>query len=307
MRSPRPVKRNMILAACFTAVNLWQFIVLPLFFLPASELWLLTLIPLAFLSNSLWFLMHEAVHNNLVSGREWNEMYGRVLAVGFGAPFEVLRFGHLMHHRFNGELFDRPDLYDSSKTSRSKAIIAYYTNILGGLYAEELFSFFIFFLPKKAIHALVERFFKSSASEAERKLGEQAERMLLTDVIIHYVRIQGGVFFGLLALSMFLYGALWYLPLLILAARAFFISFANNLPHYATPDNDRNYGLNLSMPGWMHVLYLNFYHHRAHHHDPLVPWSGLPASLREKGMDFEKSILAASLAQFRGPIAVDKS
>lgn len=304
MQRNRPIKRNLALATGFTLVNLWQFIVLPLFFLPQSPLWLITLIPLAFVSNSLWFLMHEAVHNNLVSGREWNLFFGRVLAVGFGAPFEVLRFGHLMHHRFNGETFDRPDLYDPAKVSRARAAVSYYVNIMGGLYAEELLSFFIFFLPRPAIEKLVDRYFKSSEKQAERKLGEQAERMLVTVEAVRSIRIQGIVFLGILALSMFLYGAFWFVPLLILALRAFFISFANNLPHYATTDRDRKFGLNLSMPRWAHLFYLNFYHHRTHHHAPVVPWPDLPDEFKKKRMAFDRPLLNAALAQFRGPLPV---
>jgi fatty acid desaturase len=182
--------------------------------------------------------------------------------------------------------------------------VSYYANILGGLYAEELLSFFIFFLPRPAIEKLVEKFLKSSDNEAERKLGEQAERMLVTDETVASVRVQGLIFLGILALSMFLYGALWFMPLLILAARAFFISFANNLPHYATTDRDRKFGLNLSMPRWTHLFYLNFYHHRAHHHSPAAPWPGLPGEFGKKEMSFDKPLIAAALAQFKGPLPV---
>jgi fatty acid desaturase len=105
----------------------------------------------------------------------------------------------------------------------------------------------------------------------------------------------------MLGLSMVLYDVLWYVPLLILAVRAFFISFANNLPHYGTANDDRLYGLNLSMPRWAHHFYLNFYHHRAHHHEPLVPWTGLPDSFRDQGMEYDMPFLSAALAQFKGP------
>jgi fatty acid desaturase len=303
MPQAKPVKLNLVLVTLFLAVNAWQFLILPLCLGPGRAWLMLTLIPPAFLSNSLWFLMHEAVHNNLADGPRTNERLGGLLAVTFGAPFDVLRFGHLMHHRFNGERFDRPDLYDPERQSPVVARVRYYANILGGLYAGELASFFVFFLPKPMMRAVLGRVFRNPAGEAERKLGEQAHRVLLADRAVFRARIQGAAFFSLLTLSMILYGELWFVPLVILALRGFFISFANNLPHYGESGQDSGAALNLKLPRWAHAFYLHFYHHRAHHEKPLVPWTALPESFARMNMGFDRPFLAAALAQLKGPIA----
>lgn len=297
---------NLVVAAALLAANAWQFLLLPALFLPENPWWLLTLVPLALISNSQWFLMHEAVHNMLLPDRRWNEKLGKAVSVAFGAPFEVPRFGHLMHHRFNGALVDRPDLYDPQKTSKFRVAVSYYGNILGGLYLGEFLSAGLFFLPKGKIRNFIRGNYASAEEEAKSKIGEQAEKMLLKDETVRSIRVQGAFIYGLLIASMLLYGAYWYAPLLILLVRAFFISFANNLPHYATTNQDPKYGLNLSMPRALHLFYLNFYHHRAHHHAPIVPWTNLPETFWDKGMAFDKPLLAAALAQFRGPMTHDR-
>jgi len=54
---------NFTLAACHTAVNLYQFVILPVWLLPLDFRWAWTLLPLAFLNNPYWSLIHEAIHD----------------------------------------------------------------------------------------------------------------------------------------------------------------------------------------------------------------------------------------------------
>jgi len=43
---------DLVLGGCHTGVNVFQFIILPLWLLPLNSTWAWTLVPLAFLNNS---------------------------------------------------------------------------------------------------------------------------------------------------------------------------------------------------------------------------------------------------------------
>ncbi|MEA3127302.1 MAG: hypothetical protein QOD67_4321 [Caballeronia sp.] len=101
----------------------------------AQALWLG--VPLVVLAPTHWGPIHEAIHGQLLPRRQLSESAGRVLAIRFLLPFDAVRFGHLMHHRFTREPYDRPDVNDSS-SNRVRARIHYYARLLGGLYAAEL-------------------------------------------------------------------------------------------------------------------------------------------------------------------------
>jgi fatty acid desaturase len=70
--------------------------------------WGLLLVPLASTHHTLWSLVHEAIHGTLATPSRLNERLGRLLAVLHGAPFAVLRLGHLLHHRHNRSAWMQP-------------------------------------------------------------------------------------------------------------------------------------------------------------------------------------------------------
>ena len=63
----------------------------------------------SFVANTLFSLMHEAVHGYLFTNRKMNERVGQILAGFFPTSFTFQRFMHLGHHRRNrtdAEMFD---------------------------------------------------------------------------------------------------------------------------------------------------------------------------------------------------------
>ncbi len=300
-----PKTVNLIIAAGFVLLTAYSFLLLPLLLLPASPWWLLTLVPAAFSANTLWYFTHEAFHMNMHPNRQWNDAMGRVMAVCFGAPYDLVRFGHLQHHRFNGALFDRAELYDPEQTSRRKAAISYYWNIFGGLYVQEFLTYFVFFAGRRVVIFFVRKLL-DSADEKQNALRELALKQLATDAAVRRARMEGAAFFALLFLGLWAYGPYWPALLGFLAARGFLVSFANNLPHYDTPASDVRYGLNVQLSAPLSWFYLHFNHHRQHHHSPTTPWLHLPRTFRENEDVFETRLAPAALAQLRGPVSVDK-
>ncbi len=303
MENRIPVLANWAVAAVLLGLNALLFLVAPALLLPLSQWWLLLLLPCVLATNSMWFLAHESFHANLHPDQAVNERLGRLLAVCLGVPFHVVRFGHLQHHRFNGALVDRPDLYDPEKTWPPFAWIGYYLQLVGGFYLQEAASFLVFLLPTRHIPKAVDLGL-SAHDEASARIKELARTTFAKPEMARAVRRDALAAVLLHGLAFWLYGPWWPAFAAALAGRAFLVSFANNLPHYGTPNTDVGYALNVRLPRWVNGLFLNFYCHRVHHANPRIPWVGLPEGMRRMGFAFEADYLRQGLAQFRGPFPV---
>jgi fatty acid desaturase len=289
---------NFSLAAVHLAVNIFQFFILPLYFLPNSIWWSLTLIPFAGLNNSFWALIHESIHDLFNPSRRINAAIGRLLSILFGSPFRLLRLTHLSHHKFNRSLLERgTEIYNPQETSKLAAGLGHFFQIFGGLYLSEALTPLLFFLPGDLFHKLGKRILNPD-SRHEQWLA----RNFMKDKWIREIRMDGIaviVFFGL---SAFCYRGHWQLLAGVLIARAFFISFLDNVYHYGTPLNDRNSGYNLWLPRILSKLQLNFNLHGVHHKHPDLPWIRLPGVLAQQGKRFDENYFTAALRQLHGPV-----
>ncbi len=290
-----PAALNFSLGGLHVLVNLYQFFFLPLFLLPSTPWWALTLVPLALLNNPFWSLLHEAIHDMFHPSRRWNRVAGKVLAVFFGSPFIVLRLSHLLHHKLNRSAVEATELYSPEKITSARASLGYYGHIFGGLYFLEIASPLLFFLPRIALRRLERKYFSGADLSGNLMKG------LLRDEAVHETRADGLLIFGLLAASAACYGAYWPLLAVVFLARAFFISFLDNVYHYGTPIDDTFYARNLSLPAVCSAGLLNFNLHGIHHRNPAIPWIGLPQVFRQQSMQFEGNYFSAAFRQFDGP------
>ncbi|MFI5952370.1 fatty acid desaturase [Cryptosporangium sp. NPDC051539] len=123
--------------------------------LRASPTWGYALVPLTLLTTPLWSLLHEAIHGGLLPGRRANDAWGRVLAIGYGAPFALLKAGHLVHHRYSRTPRERTEIYTAG--SWASHAPGYYLRLFGGLYLAEVASVLLTVLPSRAWAALARR------------------------------------------------------------------------------------------------------------------------------------------------------
>ncbi|TAK04456.1 fatty acid desaturase [bacterium] len=295
-----PYKLNVTLAAGHVLINLYQFFILPLYFLPRSPWWALTLAPVAALNNPFWSLIHEAIHDMFHPSSRINAAAGRVLSVFFGSPFRVLRFSHLMHHKFNRTPLEGTELYDPERSSRFRAAPGYYFQILGGLYLLEFVSPLPFFLPLNRLRAWVQRSFKSDT------LRGILFKSLMSDEAIREMRTDGLAVFALFGLSAFCYGEYWGLLVAALAVRAFLISFLDNVYHYRTPVNDIFYAGNLRLSRPLSTMLLHFNLHGIHHRNPAIPWSILPQVFGAERRKFDGNYFTAAARQLWGPVPLSE-
>lgn len=293
-----PSKTNVIVGSCFTVFNLFCFLGLPLL-AQQNPVWLLTLLIAVITTNTLWALIHEAIHCIFHPNKRINFLFGRLMGLSFGVEFHIARFGHLLHHRFNRTGLDLTDGYDPDKTPRWRTNILYYLQICIGLYLSEIFVPILFLLPKKVFLPL-----------AARLLGAQSPHFkalknnLLKVQTLRELRVNTIAMLILWTVSFYLYGQYWWALLAASLCRGFLISFADNLPHYGTSTQDTRYAYNLSMPGLLQKLILNFNLHRVHHHYPNVPWSQLPEQLQQTGDHTDINYFKQGMRQWRGVIPI---
>lgn len=290
---------NLAAGSAIAALQIFQYLLLPLLFLPAGLAWAWLLLPATLLTMVHWNLIHEAVHDGFHPDPRLNALAGRGLSVLFGAPFFLLRFGHLIHHARNRTESDRSEVYDPATTHPLRAALGYYAGLVGGFYLAEILAGLLLLLPRRAIAALLRRLYPR-----DRGIRRAAERRLLAPRILRRARFDA-VLVALLFTGAFLaYGAAWPVLLAALAGRGLIISVFDNLYHYGTPLGGIRHARDLHLPASLAWLVLNGNFHGLHHLAPKLPWHRLPAVAAQRGRTCEGSLLAAALRQFRGPIAI---
>lgn len=294
-------KANVILLSVIAVSILLQLIVWPCLLtrFGAAALWLA--FPLVLLAPTHWGLIHESIHGQLFNRRRLNESVGRALAIVYWLPFEAVRFGHLMHHRFTREPYDQPDVHDPAR-HRIIARMVYYMRLLGGLYMAELAIPLLAFLPPGFAAKVVTRGIDTegpSGSDVQRlfvgfSTNADRRRRIRRDCILSL---------GAHLLALHLYGAWWPALVVTMYLRGVWLSLADNLPHYDVsldePQRARNYRVHAV---WRAIL-MNHHLHQLHHRHPTLPWTALPALSREvaKASSFnsDASYFGAALRQFR--------
>jgi len=287
---------NAVLVLLFTGLALLLLFVLPLWLLPAGPAWGWLLLLPVLTSNVWWALIHEAIHGVLFGSRRANRLTGRVQGILFGAAFDLLRWGHLLHHALSRTRRERSEVYVVGQDHRAWFALNYYFRLTGGLYWFEVFGALIFLLPRPAIRWAARRL------GGEHNVVEALTDKLLEPATLRAVRLDGWLILSLHGLAFVLYGEQAWMLVLALIGRAFLISVVDNAFHYGTPLEDTKYARNLALPTWAGRLILNFNLHGAHHLRPGLAWWRLPGYHRQSGAGFQGNWIGALLNQFRGPI-----
>jgi fatty acid desaturase len=302
LRAPDARANAAMLAVAGLALG-WQLIGLPLLLRALggpTPLLLATLVPVVLATPIHWGLIHEGIHGQLLRERRANEGLARLLAIGLALPFDVVRFGHLMHHRFTREPYDRPDV-DDATGPRWRARLAYYVRLLGGLYVGELIVPLVAFLPARTASELiarsvgahgpegvqVQRLFANHAGDAQKR--RRARRDWLASCALY-------------ALAFALYGKAWLVLLATMLLRGLWISMADNLPHYGVALDEPGRARDFRVPRGVGLMLMNHHLHRQHHLHPTQPWTALPALARNDGAAARArpAYFHAALRQLRG-------
>lgn len=288
---------NLTLAASFGGLHLFALFLLPLGLLPLDPAWGWLLLAPVLLTNTWWSLIHDAIHGGLLLDKGANRALGRVQAVLFGASFDLLRWGHLLHHALSRTRRERAEVYEPGRDNRLWFALDYYFRLLGGLYLFEVLGSLLFLLPRGLIRRLAARL----ASD-RNPVAALVDKLLETETLMA-TRWDAVAIVLLYGLAFACYGPHAWMLVLTLAGRSLLISVMDNVWHYATPLEDSRYARNLRMPGLSGRLLLNFNLHGAHHLSPALPWWRLSRFHQETAAGFQGNLPLALLDQFRGPIA----
>ena len=273
-----------------------QLFVLPLALLPRAAAWGWLLVPAALGTTPLWSLTHEAIHGSLVRDRGWNDRLGRALAIGYGAPFALLKAGHLLHHRFSRTPRERTEVFDPAVSSWAGRAPGYYARLLGGLYLAETVSVLLLFVPRRGWLALA-RLADSPASVSARLFETVAARRLTAfriDVAL-IIAVYGGACWA--------YDTHGWMLLAAVAGRAVIVSVADNAYHYGTELDAPLEAMNLRLPRPLELFMLAFNLHGVHHRYPGLAWHSLRAAFEADEPRYDLGWFRAAARQARGPIA----
>jgi len=258
--------------------------------------WLYTLAVLIGMltASSHWALVHEAIHNRLFANRRRkNLLAGRLLSIAFGAPFDVLRFGHLFHHRQTRSAIDAGEFFDPSEHSRLRATVTYYARLLGGLYIAEVIGCVVLWLPAALLKLIVRRMGASV---------EAASKFLTQDGTLRRARVDGLAAIAFIGAALVAGQEDWDMVVAILAGRALTISMLDNAFHYGAALSGPGSAWNFRAPAWLASLLLNGHLHRIHHRHPSACWTDLPRLFKAEADRCDYRYVNGVVRQLRGPM-----
>src|ERR1700679_4072332 len=105
-----------------------------------------------------WGLMHESIHGKLFENDAANRAAGRLLGISICLDWDIMRFGHLMHHRANRHDRDRPEDVAPGR-SRLAAAPGYFFTLLGGGTIQGALAPLAVVLPLRGTERVVQHLF----------------------------------------------------------------------------------------------------------------------------------------------------
>ncbi len=248
----------------------------------------------SYVNNTIFSLLHEAVHGHLHPHPRVNEAAGRFLAAFFPTGLGFQRVCHLGHHRRNrtdAEVFD----YILPGESRLLKTVQWY-GILTGLYwllpplGCLLYLVWpgFFHLPERLRNT---RWSRQTSTAAMLSGFEGApERTIRLEILFSFA---------------FQAACIWLLDLSAAGWLACYAAFGFNwsslqyADHAFTERDVHDGAWNLRVNRLVQYLFLNYHHHKAHHRDPQIPGVHRP-----EHVDFTErrpSFLSIWLRMWLGP------
>lgn len=237
-------------------------------------------------SQPLYALLHEAMHDIFSRNRLLNDSAGFTLSVWMFSSFHLLRLVHLGHHVSNRSRRERIEYYDDNG-SRWQQALFYYAVLLGLNWVGFVLQNLLFLLLPTA---LIRRL------GLDRNLGATLPPMKDRD--LRRIRLEFGA-------TLLVYAAiLWLTPVsglqlaCFLFANAMFYSQIRYIYHYKAKFDVVEGAYDLKAPHWLQWFLLNSNYHLTHHRNPKVPWLYAPRVAAPGSMQY--SVAYKLKEQWRG-------
>jgi fatty acid desaturase len=299
-REAIPGALNLILAAVAVSIVLTMLWVASH---AESLVWiLLAVFVFAFLNNTVFSLLHEAVHGIFHPNRFVNEWAGRALAAFFPTGFTLQRIAHLGHHRRNrtdAELFD---YYKPGDNLLAKYFQWY--GILTGIYwlIPPMASLLFLITPVPLLKRIMEY-----SKTSDLSYQTSADGMLSGYKSAPFARIKLEILFSILAQAAIIYflDLHWVGWLACYAAFGFNWSSLQYTDHAFSERDVYDGAWNLRVNKVVQYIFLNYHHHKAHHQNPTISWLYLGEHIDED--EFRPTFMEIYLKMWRGPRPVAES
>ncbi len=250
-----------------------------------------------------WGLVHESVHGNLSRDAAWNRGLGRLLSVMLGMSWDMVRFGHLMHHDSNRHTLDRPEVLPDG-VGRLRGAAAYYAKLLGGHAVLSALAPLGVLLPLSLTTRLIDRVGQQDPELAKVQAG--ALKSFTNPARRFRIRVDLAVTLALGAVALECWGKWWPVFAAAVAARYCVLSLIDNSHHYGTPIDSGRQAKNTIFPGRAGWLVMNHNFHGTHHAEPHLDWIELEAASRATPLPVEGGWFACILRQFRGQMRAEE-
>ena len=228
----------------------------------------LGVISFALISNTLFSLLHEAVHGLLNSNKVVNEWLGSFVAGWFPTSLTLQRAFHLTHHKNNRTAEEQFDVLHEDDIKWLKYIQWY--SIISGIYWFSTVLGLLLYLLVPSVFRI--KIFENKDSSIAHQTSSSAYFKVFNNVgsvrvkleILISILFQGNLFW--------LLGLTWWGWLLCYTGFAVYWSALQYADHAYTELDPINGAWNLSVSRITRAIYLNYHYHLAHHQNPDVPW-----------------------------------
>jgi fatty acid desaturase/membrane-associated phospholipid phosphatase len=248
----------------------------------------------AFLGNTMFSLLHEAVHGKFDTAPARNRIAGHIAAAFFPTSFMLQTALHLTHHRNNRSAVERFDYIGPDENVPLKTV--QWFTILTGLYWLSIPLFWLFYcffgslIPWRRLMPSEGRFARQTSAGA---FLDSAQALPIARIRIELalsVAVQAGLFWAL--------NLTWQSWLACYFAFGLMWSSLQYADHAFSVLDQHEGAWNLTVSRFTHAVFLYYHDHLAHHRDVTVRWQDLP---RRAAAAPKRSWLAMLYLMWRGP------
>lgn len=264
---------------------------------------ILGILAFGYVGNTIFSLLHEAVHSNFHHDRKMNYWVGNFLAAFFPTGFSFQRRCHLNHHRNNRTEYELFETYQDGDIKALRTLMLYFI-LMGPFWIfPPLGSLWLMINPR----AMINSNFSGKGNPRLGRIGGASMLRSFQNISnTEYTQMRLEVLFSLsLQLGLFFLLGLtlkgWLLCYVSFAVLWSSLQYAD---HAYSAVDIRNGAWNLKVNPVTKAFFLNYHDHLAHHQHPHVPWIHLPKFI-DPAVE-RPNFWAIYLRMWKGPIKMDR-
>lgn len=237
----------------------------------SASWWTIALCAIVFslVNNTVFSLLHEAVHGNFHPNRSVNDLAGALFAAMFPTGFSIQRISHLGHHRRNRTDLELFDYYLPNQSRWLKTYWLYC--LLTGFYWSIIPVAGLIYLAAPWVFSA--RWFQAGPARLwgfepmVREIAAAPKRRVWLELVFTW---------GFQLAAWTLLDLRWQSTLACYWAFALSWSALQYVDHAWSPRHVTEGAWNLKVGRLTQALFLNYHCHLEHHRRPWVPWLYLP-------------------------------